>query len=303
MWNTPRAPFSAPDQGAECIIRVESMPSPLTSPLGGRVTMGNCADLWARHRTRWLSAALLAIASFVSVPLAARAQETAIMNRGDAAVTAFSGAKQLGEVPPDLHPLDLTFIDTNGATLQVFDLTGLGGPPDGQLAHAPVKFQATAGEIGQVFGVTLDGDTANATPNIYVTSTSLFGLQIVSSAGDRLVKGEPGAKWMPGQFGLDKGGSPGSVWKIDGATGFVSLFANIEHDGNDNAGPGLGDIAYDSATHQFFVSDLETGLIHRLDLDGKDLGTFDHGQADSILDRTARIEMFRFGPHGSSFGR
>ncbi|MGH6833453.1 MAG: hypothetical protein ACRECM_10625, partial [Methyloceanibacter sp.] len=68
-------------------------------------------------------------------------------------------------------------------------------------------------------------------------------------------------------------------WKIDGATGLVSLFANIQHDGNDNAGPGLGDIAYDSATHQFFVSDLETGLIHRLDLDGKDLGTFDHGTA------------------------
>jgi len=201
------------------------------------------------------------------------------MNRGDAAVTAFSGAKQLGEVPPDLHPLDLTFIDTNGATLQVFDLTQLGGGRSGQVANAPVKFQATAGEIGQVFGVTLDGDTANATPNIYVTSTSLFGLQIVSTEGDRLVKGEPGARWMPGQFGLDKGGSPGSVWKIDGATGFVSLLANIKHDGKDNAGPGLGAIAYDPATHQLFVSDLETGLIHRLGLDGGDRGTFDHGTA------------------------
>jgi hypothetical protein len=73
---------------------------------------------------------------------------------------------------------------------------------------------------------------------------------------------------MPGQFGLDKGGTPGSVWKIDGVTGVVSLFANITHDGKDNAGPGLGDIAYDSATQQFFVSDLETGLIHRLGLDG-----------------------------------
>jgi hypothetical protein len=86
--------------------------------------------------------------------------------------------------------------------------------------------------------VALDGDSANATPNIYVTSTSLFGLQIVAANGDRLVKGEPGARWMPGQFGLDKGGTPGSVWKIDGVTGLISLFANIEHDGKDNAGPG-----------------------------------------------------------------
>ncbi len=60
-------------------------------------------------------------------------------------------------------------------------------------------------------------------------------------------------------------------------TGVVSLFANITHDGKDNAGPGLGDITYDSATQQFFVSDLETGLIHRLGLDGSDRGTFDHG--------------------------
>ena len=102
-------------------------------------------------------------------------------------------------------------------------------------------------------------------------------MQIVAAGGERLVKGEPGARWMPGQFGVDKGGTPGSVWKIDGVTGVVSLFANITHDGKDNAGPGLGAITYNSATQQLFVSDLETGLIHRLGLDGSDRGTFDHG--------------------------
>ncbi|HXG78386.1 MAG TPA: hypothetical protein VNJ31_03475 [Methyloceanibacter sp.] len=242
--------------------------------------MGHCAKLWVRPRfARWLGAAFLAFAAAVALPLTASAQDTAVLSRGDAAVTAFSGAKLFGPVPPDLHPLDRTFIDPSGATLRVFDLTRLGGAPTGQIADAPVKFEATAGEIGQVFGVTLDGDTANATPNIYLTATSLFGLQIVSAEGDRLVKGEPGARWMPGQFGLDKGGTPGSVWKIDGVTGVISLFANIKHDGKDNAGPGLGDIAYDPVTHQFFVSDLETGLIHRLGLDGSDLGVFDHGLA------------------------
>ncbi len=236
--------------------------------------MGDCTILPA---ARWLCAVFVGLAATFSLSLSAGAQDTALMTRGDAAVTAFSGARQLGEVPADLHPLDLTFIDVNGATLQVFDLTTLGGPPEGQVANAPIKFQATAGEIGQVFGVTLDGDDANATPNIYVTATSLFGLQIVTPDGDRLVKGELGARWMPGQFG--KGGTPSSVWKIDGSTGVISLLANIKQDGKDNAGPGLGDIAYDPASKQLFVTDLETGLIHRLGLDGSDRGTFDHGTA------------------------
>ena len=298
--NTLRAPTK------RCIISLDTTPVAITSPcLGGSVSMDNCAKLWRRPLgARWLYVALLALVFVVSLPLAARAQETAIINRGDAAVTAFSGARQIGEVPPDLHPLDRTFLDTNGAVLQVFDLTKLGGAPSGQIANAPIKFAATAGEIGQVFGVTLDGDTANATPNIYVTSTSLFGLQIVSAEGDRLVKGEPGAHWMPGQFGVDKGGSPGSVWKIDGTTGAISLFTSIKNDGKDNAGPGLGDIAYDPVTHQLFVSDLETGLIHRLGLDGSDLGTFDHGTAGRLkagLDALAYDDGRRMNIENPSF--
>jgi hypothetical protein len=242
--------------------------------------MGCEAHSGARYRalaSRGLSATFVAVAALVLLSPSASAQETAVITRGDAAVTAFSGARKFDPVPPDLHPLDRTFIDVNGAVLQVFDLSKLGGPPSGQIADAQIKFKATSGEIGQVFGVTLDGDNANANPNIYVTSTSLFGLQIVTPEGDRLVKGEPGARWMQGQFGLDKGGTPGSVWKIDGTTGAVSLFANIKRDGQDNAGTGLGAIAYDPGTKQLFVSDLETGLIHRLGLDGSDLETFDHG--------------------------
>src|SRR5262245_26274800 len=130
--------------------------------------MGDRAELRVRHSAaRQVCAGLFALASIVSAPfLVAAAQDTAIIKRGDAAVTAFSGARQLGEVPPQLHPLDRTFIDTNGPVLRVFDLTKLGGAPSGQIANAPVTYSATAGEIGQVFGVALDGDTANATPNI-----------------------------------------------------------------------------------------------------------------------------------------
>ena len=38
---------------------------------------------------------------------------------------------------------------------------------------------------------------------------------------DRLRKGQPDAQWMAGQFGTDKGGGPGSIYRIDGRTGAV----------------------------------------------------------------------------------
>ena len=50
-----------------------------------------------------------------------------------------------------------------------------------------------------------------------------------------------------------------------------------QYDGKDNAGPGLGTAAYDPASEQLFVTDLEFGLIHRLGLDGSERGSFDHG--------------------------
>jgi hypothetical protein len=225
-------------------------------------------------RTSW-TAALLCAALLLPLTAAHAQQGPAIIRPGDAAVTGFSGAKVWGDVPSDVLPIDRTFIDTSGAVLQVFDLSKLGGPPGGQVATAPATYRAIAGDIGQVFGTALDSDTANKTPNIYAAATSLFGLQIVSAEGGRLVKGEPGARWMPGQFGT--GGGPGSIWKIDGTTGTVSLFANLKHGDKDNSGPGLGALAYDPDSDQIFAADLEFGLIHRLGRDGHDRGTFDHG--------------------------
>jgi uncharacterized repeat protein (TIGR01451 family) len=243
--------------------------------------MGDCARLGARRWAAWAGAAFFCIAAIFSLPFKADAQDTAIIGRGDAAVTGFSGARQLGDVPSGLQPLDVTFIDVDGAVLQVFDLTQLGGAPAAQVANAPIKFSATSGEIGQVFAIGLGPapNTASGAPNIYLGATSAFGLQIVvpDSNGDgrpeRVKTGRPNAEWMAGQFGLGKGGTPGSVWQVDGATGAVSLFATIPG----NSGPGLGDIVFDPATRQFFVSDLDTGLIHRLDASGALLDTFDHG--------------------------
>jgi hypothetical protein len=73
------------------------------------------------------------------------------------------------------------------------------------------------------------------------------------------------------------GGAPGTVWKINGQTGEVTKFADIAGNGIANSGPGLGNIAYDARHRQFFVTDLDTGLIHRLDENGTEHGTYDHG--------------------------
>src|SRR5262245_37071659 len=163
----------------------------------------------AAWRTRDLFSAFLCLGFLAAVLLtiflisSARAEETAVIRRGDAAVTSFSGVIQSGDIPKTVHPLDRTFLDTTAAVLRVLDLSKLGGAPEGQLANAPVKFSVTAGDIGQVFGVTLDSASSNATPNIYVAATSLYGLQIVDQNGERLIKGAPGARWMAGQFGTD----------------------------------------------------------------------------------------------------
>ena len=94
-------------------------------------------------------AVFLAVVFTILSPFAgARAQDgqPGLMANGDLAVTGFSGTKQLG---------GQTFIDTDGASLKIFDVSGK-GQARGQLIGAPVKFKAFASDIGQVFGVALD---------------------------------------------------------------------------------------------------------------------------------------------------
>ena len=224
-----------------------------------------------RSRRRLGLAFVSAIALLLGVS-AATAQQSVIA-KGDAVVTGFSGSKTATDLPADLHPLDKTFIDLDGASAQVFDLSTLGTAPRGQVSDVATKLKIKAAETGQLFGVTLD-DLAQ--PNAYLTATSLFGLQIVDQSGNRLVTGDAGAKWMAGQFGPEN--NPGAIYKLDGATGKVALFTILKTGGKDNAGPALGNITFDSVSRQLFVSDLETGLIHRLSLNGEDLGQFDHGE-------------------------
>jgi hypothetical protein len=204
------------------------------------------------------------------------------MGLGDAIVTGFSGtaASPSQPRPANKSAVDLTFINPDGPSARIIGVGRPGYVWDGRLFQAPKPFDVFAKDTGQVFGVALDDAPA---PNIYLAATSAFGLNLVGRGADgrpeRRKVGGPGAGWMKGQFGLDLQGDPGSIYKVDGATGVVTLFAKVMLDGVPNPGPALGNLAYDAAHKQLFASDLYTGMIHRFAVaDGNEAGTpYDHG--------------------------
>ena len=228
-----------------------------------------------------LPAAVLASA----LALPALAQQQALLKQGDAVVTGFSGATELGPPPKGANPVDFKLINAQGVTLQVFDLSKMSpASDDAKLVPAQRQLAVSAGEIGQVFGVALDdgldAQGVEGAPNIYATATSVYGLQLLSEKNkvlSRTKMGGPDAKWMQGQFGVPLGGEPGSIWKIDTRTGAARLFANVRLDGKANSGPALGNIAFDRRSRRLFVSDLQTGMVHAFDLEAVEVGKFDHG--------------------------
>jgi len=195
---------------------------------------------------------------------------------GNAAVTGFSGALPPIQIAPGIDPGVQTFIDGNGPSLRVIDLQHMNGPTNAQLVGAPKPFTFPAAQIGQVFGVAVDD---NSQPDIYAAATSAYGLPIVAPGTDgrpqHIRVGAPNAAFMPGLWGPQ--GGPGSIWKIDGATGAVSLFATVTTNGRANSGAALGGVAYDPDSKSLYVADRETGLIHRFGANGSDLGAYDHG--------------------------
>ena len=211
-------------------------------------------------RSSWiLGLAALALTIFA---VSAHAQSSGVMSPGSAAVTGFSG------VPT--YPTE-DRIDQSGPSVRVIPLPA---GPNG-LDNVPKTFTVTARDVGQVFGVALDDQPQ---PDIFVAATSAYGLGIYQPGQGRLQHGATGAQYTPGLFGpTEQGGGPNSIWRIDGTTGQVTLFANVTFNGITNTPASLGGLAYDARTQQLFVAERATGMIHRFGLDGTDRGVFDHG--------------------------
>jgi hypothetical protein len=244
------------------VIETTAQPSELNSAAAER--LGRFFQIMS-----WGIAALVAAFAF-----SAEAQPQQIINYGQALVTGYSGSEAVAP-PAGGDPFDYLRIKLDGPSARVVDLRVLG--PQGQLSNAPKPFTVSASQVGQVFGAALDDAPQ---PNAYVAATSVFGLAIgvADALGQpkRVRKGEPGAQWLAGQFGPPAlGGGPGSIWRIDGVTGAVALFANIESAAY--GGAGLGGLAFDPTTRQIFAVDRGTGGVYRFSLDGVQRGAYDHG--------------------------
>jgi hypothetical protein len=229
-----------------------------------------------RYIDRWLNASLrdrvgwrsmtvtavrsfwLAVAAIVFQPANLSAQNGPLQP-GEAYLTRFSGVT----VAPGAAGGQGFTIDSNGTVGSIIDVRGPRQPPLGRhWIDEPQRLPVKAAEVGQVFGVALDDASP---PNIYLTSTSAFGLH--RTADNR--------QWLPGMWGP---GGPSAIYILEAVNGYrPRVLTTVTLDGRANSGPGLGNIAYDRWNRQLFVTDLETGMIHRVGMDGSDRGRFDHG--------------------------
>ena len=213
--------------------------------------------------------------------------------------TGFSGTKVLKPLSQDGAPDDVVppllreFIDPDGAVATLLSISRFDGGASAQEIQTRPYDRLKAGEIGQVFGIALDSSNP---PSLFLAATSVFGLNINGSdrnedyLPDRLKKGAGDANWAKGQFGSLKESGPGSIYKVNGRTGQIALFANTEHEGLRNAAPGIGNLAYDTRFDVLFASDLDTGLIHRFASDGRELSSFDHGANARVNENLEAIE-------------
>ncbi len=269
----------------QCSRKFSIDPRPSDALPAGNKSLGNCkknkphSNIWRRLSIAALATSILA---YGGMPSAKAQDATPLISKGDAVVTGFSGTREDASVPGNVHPLDRTFIDGDGSSLKIVDIGALGGEPSGKLVDAPFKLSIAAKDIGQVFATALVPQSDDGPIDILAAATSQYGLYIVKDTGNgsqqRLLKGAPGATWMPGQFSMRTNGGPGSIWRIDGTTGDVSLFASVTSNGKPNAGPGIGGLAFDKNHNQIFASNFETGFVHRFDMSGRTLGQFDHGE-------------------------
>jgi hypothetical protein len=213
------------------------------------------------HRLSLLTFSALGTAIFIAAFAAGATAQEAALQPGEAFATRFSGVIEVTDVDGER---DIA-IDMDGVVGSIIDVRAPGTAPGGQhWADEPQRAAVTAEEIGQVFGIAID-DVEPA--NIYLTASSAFGLH----------RTPDNSEWLPGMWGPF--GTPGTIYRLGGDNDYnPEVFAQLTLDGRENTGAALGNIAYDRWNKQLFVSDLETGMIYRIDPGSAEtLDFFDHG--------------------------
>ena len=193
-------------------------------------------------------------------PAQVAAQESAIAP-GEAFVSRFSGLKfEIGQ-DGEQHQV----LDSDGVSGSVIDIRNPLQKPQGHhWRNEPQRLPVFAREVGQIFGIAID----DAKPaNIYVSATAAFGLH----------RSNDNSAWANGMWGAN--GGPGTIYKLNASNNYQpEIFANVTLYGRENTAASLGNIAYDKVNKQLFVSDLETGMVHRFDIaSGRESGIFNHG--------------------------
>ncbi|MBZ0215852.1 MAG: peptidoglycan-binding protein, partial [Fimbriimonadaceae bacterium] len=230
------------------------------------------------HRNYYPIYVLMLVSILFGWSLNAFAAESELPD-GAGVVTTFSGLRENrgGEAT----------VDPRGISVRALDLSRPGVKADGSLVTVPELFSIEARDVGQVFAVALDDEEP---ANVYVAASSAYGLFRTSD----------NSEWARGMWG--DGGGPGTIYKLDASNGYEPvIFARVALNGRFNSGAGLGDISYDAVHQQLFVSDLETGMIHRFDVrSGDELGVYDHGVDGRTRFRDAETGR-RMGLDGVSF--
>ena len=178
--------------------------------------------------------------------------QDARIGRGAVAITSSSGT--IKDVASGADVIDLS-----GPVLRLVS-------PQAGTAETTARqlLAITAAQLGQVDGIAID---SGSPARIFVAASAVHGLY----------RNDNNAGWAQGMWAPE--GGPGSIYVLSEADNFApKLLLNVTLDDRENSGAGLGALAFNPKTSQLFASDLESGMIFRIDASsGKILDTYDHG--------------------------
>ena len=178
--------------------------------------------------------------------LNAQQPPTGLVAPGNAAVTGFSGASPPIQIAPGVDPGEKTFIDLNGPSLRIVDLQHMGGPPHGAVRRRAQAFHLSApqrsGRYSASRSTTIRRPTSTPRPARPMGFRSSCRGRTASRNISKSARPTPPTCAACGA----RRAVPGSIWKIDGTTGKVSLFANVTLDDRANSGAALGGLAFDA---------------------------------------------------------